>query len=227
VEDCKAATTGNLADVEGLEEEEREAREAFLDYAWALMQLHRWQEAMAALDVALRLVGDGDGRAAEMRAQVKRSQDEDGKFDYYEILGVARDATIDVIKKAYRRLALLWHPDKNPDNEDEAEAMFRKISEAYTALSEPEMRQRYNSGEDVQREAKERAEEQRKFKVDPRTFSEPDPETGKRSAEASWTDPETNDTHTVNVTVEPQFRHTGAPPPAPPPPPPPKHCCLP
>jgi len=226
VESCKAATSGNVADVEGLEEEEREAREAFLDYAWALAELHRWNEAIAALDVAHRLVGDGDQRAAEMREEVKRRRDKEGTFDYYEILGIARNVTLDLIKKAYRRLALLWHPDKNPDNPEEAEEMFRKISEAYTALSDSGIRERYDVGEDVHAETKERTEERRKFKVNPESFSEPDPETGKRQAEASWTDPETNETHTVNVTVEPRFKRSSRPP-APAPAPPPRHCCLP
>jgi len=227
LEACRFATSGNLADVEGLEDEEREVRESFLDYAWVLIQLQDWVQALAALDVARRLVGDSDKRADEMREEVKRLQGENAKFDYYEILGLARDATLDMIKKAYRRLALLWHPDKNLDSPEEAEEMFRKISEAYTALSDMDIRERYNAGEDVRREANRRSEERRKFKVDPRTFSDPDPETGMRSANASWTDPETNETHTVNVTIEPKFRHTGAPPPPAPLPPPRRHCCLP
>jgi len=220
---CQAATAGSLADVEGFEEEEREAREAFLDMAWSLMQWHRWPEALAALDTAKRLVGDGDRRADEMREEAFRMQDKTDKFDYYEILGVARNATLEMIKKAYRRLALLWHPDKNPDNQDEAEEMFRKISEAYTALSDESLRGRYDADEDVHTEAKQGAEERKKFKVDPDSFSDADPETGTRQAKASWTDPETNETHTVNVTMEPQFKRTGTPTPPPPPPPLPKH----
>jgi len=224
---CQLATAGNLADIEGLEDEEREVREAFLDYAWALMQMHRWPEALGALDVAKRLVGDNDRREQEMREEVLRLQQKSDKFDYYEMLGVARDATLEMIKKAYRRLALLWHPDKNPDNQEEAEAMFRKITEAYEALSDPDIRPRYDSHEDVGGEARQRAEEKKKFKVDPESFSEADPETGARKAKASWTDPETNETHTVNVTMEPQFKKsTEAPPPAPPAPMA-RHCCLP
>ena len=54
----------------------------------------------------------------------------------YEILGVKRDASTADIKKAYRRLALKWHPDKNPDNQKEAEIRFKEISEAYEVLSD-------------------------------------------------------------------------------------------
>merc|ERR1712216_890927 len=151
---------------------------------------------------------------------------------YYEILGVARDATLEMIKKAYRRLALLWHPDKNPDNQEEAEEMFRKISEAYTALSDSDLKTRYDAHEDVHTETQQRAEgtraeERKKFKVDPKSFSDADPETGTRSAQATWVDPDTNETHTINVTMEPQFTRTSAPPAPPPPPPLPRHCCLP
>jgi len=227
LEACQAATSGNMADIEGLEEEELETRESLLNYAWALMQVHKWADALAALDLAQRLVGDNDKRVQEMREQVKRLQEDAGKFDYYDILGVARDATLEMIKKAYRRLALLWHPDKNPDNQEEAEEMFRKISEAYTALSDTDIRDRYNAGEDVHTETQQRTEERKKFKVDPKSFTDPDPETGTRQARASWVDPETNETHTVNVTMEPQFKRTGAPPPPPPRPPMAKHCCLP
>ena len=53
--------------------------------------------------------------------------------DYYNILKVNRNATEDDLKKAYRRLAMKWHPDKNPNNKKEAEAKFKQISEAYEA----------------------------------------------------------------------------------------------
>nr|CAG8451939.1 3333_t:CDS:2 [Entrophospora candida]CAG8453027.1 5308_t:CDS:2 [Entrophospora candida] len=55
---------------------------------------------------------------------------------YYEILGVEVDATIDDIKKAYRKQALIWHPDKNANNREEAEAQFKLIAEAYEVLSD-------------------------------------------------------------------------------------------
>uniref|UniRef100_A0A670ZT00 DnaJ heat shock protein family (Hsp40) member B6 n=1 Tax=Pseudonaja textilis TaxID=8673 RepID=A0A670ZT00_PSETE len=56
--------------------------------------------------------------------------------DYYEVLGVHKHASQDDIKKAYRKLALKWHPDKNPDNKEEAERQFKQVAEAYEVLSD-------------------------------------------------------------------------------------------
>ncbi|MBN1366169.1 MAG: DnaJ domain-containing protein [Syntrophaceae bacterium] len=63
--------------------------------------------------------------------------------DYYQVLGVDKKASVDEIKKAYRKLALKWHPDKNPNNKS-AEEKFKKISEAYAVLSDAEKRQQYD-----------------------------------------------------------------------------------
>lgn len=66
------------------------------------------------------------------------------KRDYYEVLGIPRSASADEIKKAYRKLALRYHPDKNPDNAKEAEEKFKEVSEAYKILSDPGKREIYD-----------------------------------------------------------------------------------
>src|ERR1700716_1541005 len=65
------------------------------------------------------------------------------KRDYYEVLGVGRDADDQSLKGAYRKLALQYHPDRNPDN-SQAEEKFKEAAEAYSVLSDPQKRAAYN-----------------------------------------------------------------------------------
>src|SRR3954464_1415274 len=65
------------------------------------------------------------------------------KRDYYEVLGVNRDASEEDIKKAYRKLAMKWHPDRNPDN-PKAEEHFKEAKEAYEVLTDAQKRAAYD-----------------------------------------------------------------------------------
>ena len=67
----------------------------------------------------------------------------ENKRDYYEVLGVQKSATPEEIKKAYRKMAMKYHPDRNPDNK-EAEEKFKEVGEAYEVLSDEGKRQRYD-----------------------------------------------------------------------------------
>ena len=66
------------------------------------------------------------------------------KRDYYEVLGVSKNATDDELKKAFRKLAKKYHPDANPDNKEEAEKKFKEVNEAYETLSDKQKRQMYD-----------------------------------------------------------------------------------
>ena len=68
--------------------------------------------------------------------------------DYYKILGVARTADKKEVKKGYKDQAMIWHPDKNAGNEEEASKKFQEIAEAYEVLSDDELKAKYDRGED-------------------------------------------------------------------------------
>ena len=95
----------------------------------------------------LESVAQKIGEAMYAQAARRRGQGLDpwpaSRRDYYEVLGVARDADAATLKRAYRELALRYHPDQNPDN-PEAESHFKEVSEAYTVLSDPDKRARYD-----------------------------------------------------------------------------------
>src|SRR5947209_12721371 len=69
-----------------------------------------------------------------------------GRHDYYKTLGVGKNATDEEIKKAYRKLARQYHPDRNPGNK-QAEEKFKEISQAHDVLSDPEKRKAYDRGQ--------------------------------------------------------------------------------
>src|SRR4029078_13015502 len=86
----------------------------------------------------LRVPGSRESRMSETSTRGVQFR------DYYDVLGVARTATPDEIKKAYRRLARKHHPDVNP-GDNQAGERFKEINEAYEVLSDPEKRQRYDA----------------------------------------------------------------------------------
>merc|ERR1712224_171614 len=131
--------------------------ESALDALWALgdalTDAEKFDEALRVFRNALEAAPDSetdDTRKAKQKVQeaevaLKQSKEK----NYYKILGLSRTATSKEIKKAYRKLAMEWHPDKNLENKEEAEQMFQDISEAYEVLSDDELKAKYDRGEPV------------------------------------------------------------------------------
>ncbi|KAL0344626.1 UNVERIFIED_CONTAM: DnaJ protein P58IPKB [Sesamum radiatum] len=122
-------------------------------------------EALAQRGEAKLLVEDWEGAVADLKSAVEKSPQDmnirealmkaerslklSQRKDWYKILGVSKTASMSEIKKAYKKLALQWHPDKNVDNREEAEAKFREIAAAYEILGDEDKRTRYDRGEDL------------------------------------------------------------------------------
>jgi len=117
----------------------------------ALYKLERFDEAVGDAEKALNL----DPSSNELKQQVREAQIELKKSkrkNYYKILGVEKEATDKEIKKAFRKKAMLWHPDKFASATEEekkaAEEKFKEIGEAYEVLKDETMRKRYDAGVD-------------------------------------------------------------------------------
>jgi DnaJ family protein C protein 3 len=117
-------------------------------YAEALVLDEQEHRALQLLKAAQRK----QPRNGQLHAKIdslERAIKRKSKVDYYKALGVPRTATPKQIKRKYHEMARRWHPDKNPGDKDKAELMFKKIARANEVLSDPELRARYDRGEDV------------------------------------------------------------------------------
>ncbi|KAK3313823.1 hypothetical protein B0H66DRAFT_363019 [Apodospora peruviana] len=113
----------------------------------ALGQAEKWEDAVREWKSIQELEPEDRDIAKEIRKaelELKKAQ----RKDYYKILGIEKTADDNQIKKAYRKLAIVHHPDKNPGDAT-AEARFKDISEAYETLSDPQKRARYDNGDDL------------------------------------------------------------------------------
>jgi len=125
---------------------------ALLRRATCYMQLEKFDEAVRDYEKLVQTDSDNSEYNKSLR-DAKLAQKKARRKDYYKILGVAKNATEDDIKRAYKKLALKWHPDKNsetPEALKHAEAMFKDIGEAYAILSDAQKRRRYDVGDDLQ-----------------------------------------------------------------------------
>lgn len=121
---------------------------AYIKRAAAHSGLEEYQEAVDDLEKAREL----DPENSDIRRKLQEAQGDlrrSKRKDYYKILGVQKTASDEEIRKAYRKLAIKWHPDKHQDDSKaEAEAKFKEIGEAYAVLSDPQKRQRHDLGMD-------------------------------------------------------------------------------
>jgi DnaJ family protein C protein 3 len=115
----------------------------------AMLEAEEFEDAVSVLRRAANDLNFEAAKEVLQRAEAALKQA--GKKDYYKILGVPRRATVKQIKKAYRELALVWHPDKHQGEEEKeaAEKKFQLIAEAYEVLSDDEKRKKFDMGEEV------------------------------------------------------------------------------
>ncbi|KAF9104938.1 hypothetical protein BGX29_000995 [Mortierella sp. GBA35] len=112
------------------------------------LKLEQYEDAVRDLKSALEF----DKSNRDIRRELQNAELELKKSlrkDYYKVLGVGKDASESEIKKAYRKQALIYHPDKN-DGDATAEAKFKDVGEAYAVLSDPTKKHRYDSGMDIE-----------------------------------------------------------------------------
>lgn len=106
-------------------------------------------------------------------------------MNYYQLLEVEPNATLDEIKKAFRKAALKHHPDKNPNNRKEAEEMFKKIAAAYATLSDPQKKAAYDQYLHEQEDANAHSHDERDYKRDWNSQKQD----AKGDAKATWKEP--------------------------------------
>ncbi|XP_002974188.2 dnaJ protein P58IPK homolog B [Selaginella moellendorffii] len=123
-----------------------EHAEALLQSGEAKILVEDWEGAMSDFKTSFHKSQSQSAREGLHRAEkgLKLSK----RRNWYEILGVETTASAADIKRAYKKLALQWHPDKNVDNKEEAERKFQDIAAAYEVLGDEDKRTRYDRGED-------------------------------------------------------------------------------
>jgi len=112
------------------------------------MKRKEYEDAVRSYERARQIERGVSSNIDELIREAKISAKKAKIKDYYGILGVDKSAGTDEIKKAYKKKALIHHPDKNPDDRENAEKMFKDISEAYTILSNDKKRNMYDNGMD-------------------------------------------------------------------------------
>lgn len=125
---------------------------ALIKRARCYYELENFEESVKDYEAAYKMDKSNEIKHAlkDAKLQLKKSK----RKDYYKILGISKTATEDEIKKAYRKRALIHHPDRHANASDEEkkdqEKKFKEVGEAYTVLSDPAKRSRYDNGQDLE-----------------------------------------------------------------------------
>ncbi|CAL7942627.1 unnamed protein product [Xylocopa violacea] len=124
---------------------------ALLRRAASYMELKEYEEAVNDLEKACKMDKSRDNKRLLMEAKLALKKSK--RKDYYKILGIDKNASTDDIKKAYRKRAMVHHPDRHPNategEKKEQEEKFKEVGEAYEILSDPKKRLRYDCGHDI------------------------------------------------------------------------------
>lgn len=128
---------------------DEELTEALIQRGEAKLIVEDWEGAVEDLQSAAKKSPE-DMNIREALHRAEKALKLSKRKDWYKILGLSKTASIAEIKRAYKKLALQWHPDKNVENREEAEAKFREIAAAYEVLGDDEKRARYDRGEDLE-----------------------------------------------------------------------------
>ncbi|CAK8543836.1 unnamed protein product [Lathyrus sativus] len=128
---------------------DEELIDALVQRGEAKLLTEDWEGAVEDLKAAAQK-SPQDMNIREVLMRAEKALKISKRKDYYKILGISKHASAADIKRAYKKLALQWHPDKNVDNREEAEAKFREIAAAYEVLSDEDKRTRYDRGEDLE-----------------------------------------------------------------------------
>jgi DnaJ family protein C protein 7 len=127
---------------------------AYVKRADIRVLLEEFEDAMKDLKQAKQIDPSYQGLNQKLQ-QTELERKKAARKDYYKLLELAKDCGEDEVRKAYKKLALKWHPDKNRESEEQtkvAEAIFKDISEAYAVLSDPQKKRRYDAGQDIEDE---------------------------------------------------------------------------
>nr|QEG03093.1 putative DnaJ protein P58IPK B isoform X1 [Cymbidium ensifolium] len=128
---------------------DEELAEALIQRGEAKLIVEDWEGAVEDLQTAAKKSPE-DMNIREALHRAEKALKLSKRKDWYKILGLSKTASIAEIKRAYKKLALQWHPDKNVENREEAETKFREIAAAYEVLGDDEKRARYDRGEDLE-----------------------------------------------------------------------------